>query len=1229
MKILSTLLFLALSFLILKPTVFSQEMWKNEAFGDENPKKELVHLRDQTTKHFINSDGTVTAHLAAGPIHYSEGGEWKTIYHSIAPYEDGYKNVWNTHKTYYPKLANQPIRTIFPSGHTLIDLIDLKMYFDEETSKTIYAKEQKGNTDFNKLTYSNVFGDGIDLQLTQNTINRKLDYIIHNKSALGTIPTGAKHLIFEESVQLPKGWKATLENNEILLIDQNGRVQAKYEKPVFMDTPEHSHDHEMHNERPEKEHVHKIQGEYKISQSKNMLNIQTLVPVNWIISEHRAYPLIIDPTFNYYPNNASNWTGGMMTYSGTSSHLSTSNTYTTSNIDANYNGDFDLGRSSGNYVDRGWSKFNISSIPDNACVSSAEYNYYVDYDATNNAICNVAVNIREMANDPVSGTPENRLDDIRDGDIYQTTSFANNGAGGGWKSRSLVNHLNNIDAQLPADWFAIGFETYEGTSGHTTCYIGIRGYSNSNKPYLRINYTPAFIRAFDPIGTIQACAGETKTINVTVNNTGCQPWTSGWTLPNTVNLSWWGSWQGGQDSNPRILPFSNLAAGSDQTIPLSITAPTTPGTYTVNVDLVRDAVCWFRSNGGGTSCGPGNSAFQFTLEVKAASSPPATLTGDGALCHGNPVDLSSSGGSSTPEAVDVWFEGSCDDAYVQLWNAQPFGTPNTTVNSVNGILNVTSTSNDPMIDMSALGSFDPAIYRYINIRYRVLSGTAGNTEIFFYNTAHAFAVGGETGFGALNSDGNWNILSIDMHQDPDYLTGGNITGWRYDWATANGVNMEIDFITLSEAPISSEGSALSFSPGDTDYPTQTTTYYTKRFDNCWASPCNTATITLPPMGTTLSQNGESATCTVNQNGWVHFYHSSGRLIGSINSLGRNLGDVTMTTYVDGSNQLVPACDDPSYETSVMQRHWLVNDNPVAPFTPDVQVGLPFSNAELSNLVTSSGANSNPEDNVGGIGDVLLSRYHGPANEDADPLNNCSANGGTENTTLHGQLASGPTTDFSNVTGASYVVYNVPGFSELWLHGSSITSPLPVEMTSFTTSCHDAYIEVEWETASELNASHYVLERSRDGSNWEVVSTIDAAGTTSQSSNYSFNDFDGALKQHVLYYRLVQVDFDGEETIYGPISANCKTNENSISVYPNPATNHFVVNVHSASSVEKATLAIYDVSGKLIHQMEKDISEGENDFYYNGSSLAKGLYTVRIISSDKIKGNFQPVKLVIQ
>jgi hypothetical protein len=33
-------------------------------------------------------------------------------------------------------------------------------------------------------------------------------------------------------------------------------------------------------------------------------------------------------------------------------------------------------------------------------------------------------------------------------------------------------------------------------------------------------------------------------------------------------------------------------------------------------------------------------------------------------------------------------------------------------------------------------------------------------------------------------------MNIDMTADPNYTTGGNITGWRFDWSSAAGVTMD-------------------------------------------------------------------------------------------------------------------------------------------------------------------------------------------------------------------------------------------------------------------------------------------------------------------------------------------------------------------------------------------------------------------------------------------------------
>lgn len=271
---------------------------------------------------------------------------------------------------------------------------------------------------------------------------------------------------------------------------------------------------------------------------------------------------------------------------------------------------------------------------------------------------------------------------------------------------------------------------------------------------------------------------------------------------------------------------------------------------------------WYSGSCGGTAVGtgttitesPGSSTTYYVraegtcnstscvstpVTVNTFSTAPTSVSGTTTICNGNSTTLTAVGGVAGTNSNLNWFEGSCGGAFMEEWFTQPYGGVGSTVlNSVDGILDVTSTGTDPMFSMSGLGSFNPAVYKYINVRYRVVSGTAGNTEIFFYNTAHGGAVGGESASGALISDGSWHILNIDMTSDPQYTTGGNITGWRYDWCTASGVRMEIDYIALSSSMAIGQGSSIVVSP------TSNTSYHVLRSGPCNTTTCASTSITV-------------------------------------------------------------------------------------------------------------------------------------------------------------------------------------------------------------------------------------------------------------------------------------------------------------------------------------------------------------------------------------------------
>ena len=104
-------------------------------------------------------------------------------------------------------------------------------------------------------------------------------------------------------------------------------------------------------------------------------------------------------------------------------------------------------------------------------------------------------------------------------------------------------------------------------------------------------------------------------------------------------------------------------------------------------------------------------------------------------------------------------------------------------------------------------------------------------------------------------------------------------------------------------------------------------------------------------------------------------------------------------------------------------------------------------------------------------------------------------------------------------------------------GISVTSPqpLPVELLYFTADKEPTYNLVHWATASENNSSHFILERSTDGSEWRTIETVTAAGNSTEKLTY--NIIDATHPTTLNYYRLLQYDIDGQFATYGPIVIN--------------------------------------------------------------------------------------------
>lgn len=135
--------------------------------------------------------------------------------------------------------------------------------------------------------------------------------------------------------------------------------------------------------------------------------------------------------------------------------------------------------------------------------------------------------------------------------------------------------------------------------------------------------------------------------------------------------------------------------------------------------------------------------------------------------------------------------------------------------------------------------------------------------------------------------------------------------------------------------------------------------------------------------------------------------------------------------------------------------------------------------------------------------------------------------------------------------------------------------LPVELTKFTGTKYSEYNMLNWQTASEHNSSHFILERTNTGDFTEkdVINITTGAGNSTQLLDYNFVDTDAPAT--INYYRLTQVDYDGNFKQYGPIAIDNRPHKfivKTINLLGQPVTEEYhgiVINIYDdGTSVKK-------------------------------------------------------------
>lgn len=504
--------------------------------------------------------------------------------------------------------------------------------------------------------------------------------------------------------------------------------------------------------------------------------------------------------------------------------------------------------------------------------------------------------------------------------------------------------------------------------------------------------------------------------------------------------------------------------------------------------------------------------------------------------------------------------------------------------------------------------------------------------------------------------------AVDMHLNLNAITISNNLDFT---AVTSGGTAHLDAnLTVSGALTIPSGTELQLTYGGVSRTLTVTGNYTNGGTitcgttsamNCVANFTNNGTFT--PSTGTVTFNG-SAAQTLSGSTAPTFYNltinntsSTGITLSSAATVNNTLTLTDGFLYTDGTNLLTLGVDAPAisgatsasyiigpvakiknttaefvFQTGKGSRYVRIGITPAS--TAQATYQAEHFNAAYSNTSTM-GAGMN---HIGVLQYWVMDRTVGSTNAQVRLYWDANSNSGTVDNLTDLRVSrwdgsawsdAGQASTTGTTTDGTILSNSVSSFSPFNLGSSSANNPLPITLVKFTATPEGKVVKLNWTTASEINNDYFTIERTRDNSSFDIVTTADGAGNSTSSLSYSATD--EKPLSGTSYYRLKQTDFDGNFTYSQLVAVTfAPTKFELISIKPNPINDLTTVSFN-ADANDIVSIKIYNTSGQQVFVQEKLTQDGVNQFILNVSEYKKGMYFLHLENSSQVTINSKIVK----